>query len=242
MKQIHDMKKLTAMPSETGYPMYRRRSLRLKEYDYSQSGAYFVTVCALNKKCLFGHVRNAEMVLNDAGRIVAEEWMKSADIRDEIEMDAFVVMPNHIHGIIVITDRCAEIRPCVIDRRGDRPVAPTTGPATRGPKPKSVGSFIGGFKPIVTKRVNELHNTPGQKLWQRNYYEHVIRDEDDLNRIRRYICDNPARWAEDENNPEQMKCPPPAGVAARRSDLLQLELKAGPTPRLSSAGCNRYAR
>jgi REP element-mobilizing transposase RayT len=141
---------------------------------------------------MFGDVRDGEMVLNDAGRIVTEEWIKSAGIRGEIALDAFVVMPNHVHGIIVIN--------C----RGDRPVAPTSGRVPSGPKPKSVGSFIGGFKPIVTKSVNELCNTPGVKLWQRNYYEHVIRNDDDMTRIRQYILNNPARWSEDENNPDRM--------------------------------------
>jgi hypothetical protein len=89
-------------------------------------------------------------------------YSQSADIRNEIELDAFVIMPNHIHGIIVI------------NRRGDRPVAPTTGTIPSGPKPKSVGSFVGGFKPMVTKRINLSRNTPGNPVWQRNYYEHVI--------------------------------------------------------------------
>ena len=145
-----------------------------------------------NRECLFGHVLDGEMVSNDAGRMVAGEWMKSADIRNEIELEAFVVMPNHVHGIVLI-------------RWGDRPGAPTPEPIpASGPKPKSIGSFIAGFKSTVTKQVNELCGTPGAKLWQRNYYEHVIRDEDDLNRIRQYILDNPARWAKDENNPDRL--------------------------------------
>ena len=182
------------MPSEPDSVPHHRRSLRLREYDYSQAGAYFITICTKNRECTFGDVLDGEMVLNDAGRIVAEEWMKSADVRNEIELDAFVVMPNHIHGVVFI-------------RRGDRPVAPTSEPILApGPKPKSIGSFIGGFKPIVTKRINELRDSRGTPVWQRNYYEHVIRDEDDMNRICQYILDNPARWDEDENHPERMKC------------------------------------
>ncbi len=181
------------MSSKADYPLYHRRSRRLKGYDYSRAGAYFITVCTRNRECLLGDIADGKTRLNDAGRIVAEEWMKSADIRNEIELDAFVVMPNHVHGIIFI------------NRRGDRPVAPTTGLVPSGPKPKSVGSFVGGFKPIVTKRINKLRGAQGAKLSQRNYYEHVIRDEDDLNRIRQYILDNPARWDEDKNNPKWMK-------------------------------------
>jgi len=181
------------MSVEPDSALHYRRSLRLREYDYSQAGAYFITICTKNRECTFGDVLDGDMVLNDAGRVVAEEWMKSADVRNEIELDAFVVMPNHLHGIVLI-------------RRGDRPVAPTSEPIpVSGPKPKSIGSFIAGFKPTVTKRINELRNTTGAKLWQRNYYEHVIRDEGDLNRVRQYIMDNPARWAEDENNPERIK-------------------------------------
>jgi putative transposase len=197
------------MPLETAFPIYRRSSQRLKEYDYSQAGAYFITICTHDRKSIFGDVRDGEMVLNNAGRIVADEWMKSADIRNEIELDALVVMPNHVHGIIVITNvvanDCRGVWPYVIDRTGDRPVAPTTGLVPSGPKPKSIGSFIAGFKSACTKRINELRGAPGAKLWQRNYYEHVIRGEDDLNDIRQYILDNPARWAEDENNPERTK-------------------------------------
>jgi len=179
------------MANRSDPDIHHRCSLRLKGYDYSQAGAYFITICTQNRECLFGHVLDGEMVSNDAGRMVAEEWMKSADIRNEIELDAFVVMPNHVHGIVSI-------------RRGDRPVAPTPEPIpASGPKPKSIGSFVAGFKSTVTKQVNELRGTPGAKLWQRNYYEHVIRDEDDLNRIRQYILDNPARWAKDENNPDR---------------------------------------
>jgi REP element-mobilizing transposase RayT len=92
---------------------HRRRSIRLKEYDYSQAGAYFVTICTQHRKCLFGDVVDGEMRLNDAGRTVRDEWLKSQAIRNEIALDAFVVMPNHFHGIAIIR------------RRGDRPVAPT---------------------------------------------------------------------------------------------------------------------
>jgi putative transposase len=181
------------MSVEADSALHHRRSLRLKEYDYSQEGAYFITICTQNRECTFGDVLDWEMVLNDSGRVVTEEWVKSADIRSEIELDAFVVMPNHIHGIVWI-------------RRGDRPVAPTSEPIpVSGPKPKSIGSFIAGFKSACTKHINDMRNARGTPVWQRNYYEHVIRDEDDLNRIRQYIHDNPARWVEDENNPERMK-------------------------------------
>jgi len=183
---------MNIMPIEIDPILRRRRSRRLKGYDYSQSGAYFITICTHNRECTFGHILDGEMGLNDAGRIVAEEWMKSADIRNEIELDAFVVMPNHVHGIIVIDCRGTARRAPTYERFGK-------------PAAGSIPTIVRAFKSACTKRINELRGAPGAKLWQRNYYEHVIRDESDLNRIRQYILDNPARWAEDENNPERMK-------------------------------------
>ena len=164
----------------------RRRSLRLPRFDYTQQGAYFVTVCTDGRKLMFGDVINDEVKLNEVGRIAAEEWLKSVQIRTEITLDTWVVMPNHIHGIVMITDD---------RRRLDRPVAPS------GPRPRSLGALMAGFKSAATKRINALRGTPGAAVWQRNYYEHIIRNEAALNRIRQYIADNPARWAEDPENP-----------------------------------------
>jgi REP element-mobilizing transposase RayT len=160
----------------------------LEGYDYSQAGAYFITVCTRNRECVLGDIADGEMRLNDAGRVVVEEWMKSADIRKEIELDAFVIMPNHIHGIIVIDGRGTARRAPTCERFGQ----PTAG---------SIPTIVRAFKSACTIRINDMRNSRGTPFWQRNYYEHVIRDEDDLNRIRQYIMDNPARWAEDENNP-----------------------------------------
>ena len=162
-----------------------RRSLRLRHYDYAQAGAYFVTVCTHERRCLFGDIVDGAMRLSDVGRIIADEWHKSARIRAEIELDTWVIMPNHFHGIAIITHR-----------RGDRPVAPT------GP-PRSIGALMAGFKSASTKRINAARGTPGARVWQRNYYDHVIRNEANLHRIRQYIADNPARWAEDPENPAQ---------------------------------------
>ena len=129
---------------------------------------------------------DGEVELNELGRIAAEEWLKSARIRIEIELDAWVVMPNHVHGTVIITDdRC----------KGDRPVAPS------GPRPRSLGAMMAGFKSAATRRINTTRGTPGASVWQRNYYEHVIRNESALDRIRQYIADNPARWSEDPENP-----------------------------------------
>jgi len=169
--------------------------MRLKRYDYSQAGAYFVTICTENRECLFGDVIGGKMVLNNVGRIVVDEWIKTVLIRDEIQLDEWVVMPNHFHGIVWITH--GTVRHC----RGDRPVAPTIRPVapTAGPQPRSLGAMVAGFKSAVTKRINESRQTPGAKLWQRNYYEHIVRNENELNRIRQYIIDNPKNWKSDRN-------------------------------------------
>jgi REP element-mobilizing transposase RayT len=172
---------------------HQRRCIRLKDYDYSQSGAYFITLCTHNWKCIFGHIVDEMMRLNHIGRIVAEEWMRSAEIRHEVMLDAWVVMPNHVHAIVVIANGC----------RGDRPVAPTPKAPSRpiGPAPKSLSSLVAGFKSAAAKRVNELRGTAGQPLWQRNYYEHIIRNENECRLIRKYIHDNPLKWALDRENP-----------------------------------------
>jgi putative transposase len=122
-----------------------RRSLRLRDYDYSQNGAYFVTICTHQGTCPFGDVVDGDMVLNEWGAIVREEWLRTAIVRINIELDAFVVMPNHMHGIIVIVDNDGTIGPT-------RRVAPTH---ATGPKSGSVGAIIGQFKSIVTKRIRQ---------------------------------------------------------------------------------------
>jgi REP element-mobilizing transposase RayT len=179
--------------TQYGRPASRpnRRSIRLTGYDYTQPGAYFVTICTQDRACLSGEVVDGVMVLNAIGQIVDDEWRLSATLRNEIELDECVVMPNHVHGIVVIDTT----------RRGDRPVAPTTHGVTCGPKPRSLGAFIAGFKSTVTKRINEMRNTPGVSVWQRNYYEHIIRNDESLNSIREYIINNPLQWELDRENP-----------------------------------------
>ena len=170
---------------------HHRRSIRLQGYDYSSAGAYFVTVCAKNRECLFGEIVDGEVRLNSIGQIVDDEWRLSATLRDEIVLDTWVVMPNHVHGIVAIDTSLG----------GDRPVAPTTNDVASGPRSRSVGAFIAGFKSATTKRINEMRRTFRRPVWQRNYYEHVVRAEDSLERIRFYLADNPARWEFDRENP-----------------------------------------
>ena len=179
---------------------HHRRSVRLKGYDYSSPGAYFVTVCAWNRECIFGDIINGQIKLNDYGVIIQREWMNTVDIRPNVELDEFIVMPNHFHGIIIIN--AGNIRRGV-SCKGVLQYAPTdTG--LRSPS-QTIGAIIRGFKSAVTKSINILRNTPGMPVWQRNYFEHVIRNDKELFRIREYIRFNPVQWDIDEENPANIK-------------------------------------
>lgn len=175
---------------------HNRRSIRLQGYDYSAAGAYFVTVCVKNRECLFGEIVDAEMRLNDAGRIVHDTWFALPDHYTGVETETFVVMPNHVHGIIVLND--CDVRADDIDvGAGFKPAHTTTTKRRHG-----LSEIVRGLKTFSARHINALRQTPGIALWQRNYYEHIIRNEDSLDRIRAYIADNPARWACDRENPE----------------------------------------
>lgn len=167
---------------------HHRRSIRLSGYDYSQNGAYFVTLCTHNRHCLFGKIADGAMQMNDAGNIVRQCWDAIPIHFPRIEIDELVVMPNHIHGIVVIDGRGTACRAPTVERFGQ----PISG---------SIPTVMRSFKSAVTKRINEMYGSPGARLWQRNYWEHIIRNEDELNRIRQYIIDNPARWEIDRENP-----------------------------------------
>jgi putative transposase len=180
---------------------HHRRSIRLPGYDYRQAGAYFITLVAQDRACLFGEVIDGEMRVNEYGIIVQEEWFRSADIRREIRLypDEFVVMPNHVHGIVWIVETPVGAHNPV-PLQSDAPVVGVHSRAPLQRSPHSLSSFVAGFKSAVTKRINELRGTPGAPVWQRNYYEHIIRNEDDLAAIREYILTNPLRWHLDREN------------------------------------------
>lgn len=174
-----------------------RRSIRLKGYDYSQTGVYFVTICAYKRECLFGEINNSVMSLNKFGQIVRDEWIKTKIIRSKIKLDEFMIMPNHFHGIIIIFDndrRGTGQNNC----RGTGHRAPTVEQFGK-PTHNSIPTIIRSFKSVVTKRINQLRKIPDASVWQRNYYEHVIRHDDEFNRIREYIINNPLNWRDDEN-------------------------------------------
>jgi len=174
--------------------IHHRRSIRLKAYDYSQEGAYYVTICTHARVCVFGAVVGENVRLSRFGQMARNEWLRTPQIRPEAELDDFVVMPNHVHGIILLAPTVGAYRNTPL--RDDPPqnhrlVSPS----------RTLGAIIRGFKSTTTLQINKLRNRPGSSLWQRNYYEHVIRDLDDLNRIREYIQNNPLPWSSDEDNP-----------------------------------------
>jgi len=173
---------------------HHRRSIRLKGYDYTQAGAYFVTLVAQGRECLFGDVAEGEMRLNEHGRVVAEAWEWLAEQYAYVELDEWVVMPNHLHGIIVITDNH--------DRGGLGRGGSRTAPADTAAKRKPLGRLVAAKKTVSAKRINQMRNTPAAPVWQRNYYERIIRNERELDATRQYIFQNPLRWVLDAENPQ----------------------------------------
>jgi REP element-mobilizing transposase RayT len=165
---------------------HHRRSVRLQGYDYTQNGAYFVTICAYERACVFGQMVDDVMAINAWGQIVQSCWDEIPAHYPMVELDAFVVMPNHMHGVIVIVN----------DGRGMACHAPTKREFSK-PIARSLSTIVGAFKSAVTKYINRLPNPPDHPIWQRNYYEHIIRSEESLNIIRAYVANNPAQWGED---------------------------------------------
>lgn len=175
-----------------------RKHIRLDGHDYRLPGAYFITICTRNMRSLFGTITDAEMQINAYGRVVREEWLRTADVRDNVELDAYVVMPNHFHGILLIDalDPRDELRD---GSRATHRVAATKAVhrLASGPRRDSVGAIIGQFKSHSTRRINQLRGTSGTSIWQRNYYEHIIRSDRAFERIREYIEENPGKWHDD---------------------------------------------
>lgn len=160
---------------------FGRKSPRLKGYDYTEAGAYFVTICTLNRVRLFGDVVDDAMRLNTLGEVVFSCWDDLPRHYSHVELDAFVVMPNHVHGIIVLIDENGE---------GLRP-SPTT------PKRHALTEVVRAFKSFSTRRINEQRDILGVSVWQRSFHDHIIRNEKELNILREYILYNPAKWSAD---------------------------------------------
>lgn len=177
---------------------HHRRSIRLKEFDYAQPGAYFITIVTCQRECLFGEIVNEGMVLNEFGKIADDCWSVIPEHFPNVELGVYVVMPKHVHGIIVITDGRGTAKS--FSSVGARHVSPLQKPSTpHGFKRGSVGAIVASFKSAVTRRIGREHNAAG--IWQRNYYERVIRDEKEWDKIHRHIESNPSNWADDDENP-----------------------------------------
>lgn len=169
-----------------------RQSIRLQGYNYSQDGWYFVTICVNGFQELFGEIQGGNFIKSKWGEIVESCWNETVELRKgEVSIDLFQIMPNHFHAIIIIGDK--NIIPNIIRF----PDVSSKKTIFKSPS-KTVGAIIRGFKASVTSKIQKLEQIDDLKLWQRNYYERIIRDENELNRIRRYIQQNPMKWQEDK--------------------------------------------
>ena len=190
---------------------FHRHSLRLPDYNYTSQGLYYVTICTQNRELFFEN--------NNVKQMIDNRWQELKNKFPDIDLDKYVIMPNHLHGIIVInnTNRCrGEVSSPYINKLtsnnikgGETTIDNFEGGETSPLQQRekyALGQIIGYFKYQSTKEINKfLKNEPGQKLWQRNYFEHIIRNEQSLNKIRQYIKNNPSNWETDRNNPKNWK-------------------------------------
>ncbi len=161
-------------------PNYHRRSIRLPDFDYAQEGMYYVTICSAGRAELFGQLIGDRIELSDYGRIAHNEWHRTPHIRSNVTLQDLVIMPDHMHAILTITDRRGVLH------------TPSSHQRLRSPS-QTLGSIVRGFKAASTKKINAARDALNAEVWQRNYYEHVVRDEQDLAAIRQYIHDNPVK-------------------------------------------------
>jgi putative transposase len=190
--------------------IHHRRSIRLPRHDYTSTGSYVVTICVRGGECLLGEVSDDQMRFSDYGRVVAYYWQRIANHVSHASLDAWVIMPNHMHGILTL-DASLDSAGALADGGSEEP--PGSEQVKETPwdaRPVqlvsgSLGAIAGNYKSITTRRINRMRHTPGQSFWQRNYWDTVIRNEATLNRIREYIDCNPARWLDDQLNPDAPK-------------------------------------
>jgi putative transposase len=167
---------------------YRTPTARATWWNYANTGLYFITICTDNREQYFGKIENGKMILSEIGLIVQQEWDKSFEIRAELFCDVFVIMPDHIHAILRI----------VVRTHGRAYIPQSHGVAYR--PPKSISSFVAGFKSAATKRINEFRNMPKSPVWQHRFHDHIIRNESEYFRIKEYILENPKNWNADKLN------------------------------------------
>lgn len=182
-----------------------RKPMRLPHYDYRKAGAYFITINSYQRELLFGEVVDGVMQLNEFGGVVQEAWEATPKIRAYVELDEYVVMPNHFHGILFIHEHAGNVAGNQASVRATRRSPLPRGKRPQGPPSDSIGAVIAGFKSSATKRINLLRKLPGHPVWQRSFYDNVIRSEKRLMAVREYIRANPSNWAEDEYHPDMNK-------------------------------------
>ncbi len=185
---VATQRRYQAMPYDPD--RHHRRTLRLQQL-YSQTNTFFVTLTTHERVCLFGEVVGGAIVLSAFGKIVEEEWLKTPEIRPQAVLDAYVIMPNHAHLLVRLSVHADATGAVAVVGRDDRPLVR---PA------RSLGSLIAGFKAACTTRINTMRDTAGARVWQRNYYERIVRNERELNALRCYIRENPSNWAADPDN------------------------------------------
>lgn len=185
--------------------IHHRRSIRLKGYDYSQAGAYFVTICTNDKESIFGDVMDKEMRLNECGKITLNCWADLPKHYSQIELDEFIIMPNHVHGIVVFVG-APLAAPGIMAAPGIDVLPGASATKNKAQKKKgaassapTLGDVIRTFKSMSAIAVNRVLDRQGVPVWQRNYYEHIIRNENELYKTRAYVADNPLNWETDEN-------------------------------------------
>lgn len=177
---------------------HHRRSLRLKGYDYSSPGAYFITICTHQRECLFGEIVDGEMQLNPLGHVVRSHWLKLQTYHSHLQLDAWVVMPNHVHAILIVTH--GEVGAGLAENISVEPINLISKPTPTGHH--GIPEIIRGFKTFSARRINEIRKIRRVPVWQRNYYEHIIRNEESLQHIRQYVQDNAIAWQHDQLHPD----------------------------------------
>jgi len=174
-----------------------RRSVRLRGFDYRSVGAYFITICTYRRACIFAEIVNDATVLSVAGEVVESGWRAIPRFSPDVGLDLFVVMPNHVHGILVLGEGFRE------KHSPEANASPLHRFRPKGTQGGSISAIVQTFKATTTRRVRSLPGLMGLRLWQRGFYDHVIRDDEELNRLRYYIEENPLRWGLDEENPQR---------------------------------------
>jgi len=176
-------------------PKFHRKSIRLPEYDYSQEGAYYITVCTHGRSCLFGKIVNSRMELNGYGEIADQSWRGIPQHFTNVLLGEYIIMPNHIHGTIIIIEPSSGTR---------HAVSLPSGPSFGKPRAGSLSTIVRSYKSAVTRQINVVRAKNEPAIWQSRFYEHIIRNEKSYNKIRRYILDNPLYWFQDDENPNRI--------------------------------------